>query len=94
MYRVSTRRTGTFAGIKWEEREADIVLPENLLNYCAPVSLQLLVSTSQLFSDKCSAGTYMAGWTYWGLITKPEAGLTPAERQGSWGIYIPTLCQS
>lgn len=33
MYRVSTRRTGTFAGIKWEEREADIVIPENLLNY-------------------------------------------------------------
>lgn len=62
--RVSTRSTDISSGIKWEEREADIVFPQNLLNYCAPVSLQILVSASQLFSDECSTGTYMAGWSY------------------------------
>ena len=52
------------SGIKWEEREADIIIPKNLLKHCVPTRLQLLVSASQLFSDECSAGTYMAGWTY------------------------------
>lgn len=66
------------------------MIPQNLLNYCVPTSLQLLVSASQLFSDECSAGTYMAGWTYQGRTTKPEAGLTQLRGKGA-GLFISPL---